>query len=133
MGGVFITPSEITTLPLVPKGENMATFWQEHRLTGENLRERPYSHIYPRLTTKSNVFNIHYRVQTLRNAPSSDPEVWDEGKGHVVAELRGNTLIERFIDLNAAGAVAVDYAIDAGANAESLYRFRVLSAKDFNP
>ena len=135
-GEVFITPSEITTLPLVPQGQTAATitnFWQNHRPTGENLRERPYSHIYPRLTTKSNVFNVHYRVQTLRNPPAADPEIWSESKGQVMAELRGNTLIERFIDLGGTGVVDFALPANASANAESLYRFRVLATKDFNP
>ncbi|HRJ73606.1 MAG TPA: Verru_Chthon cassette protein A, partial [Terrimicrobiaceae bacterium] len=134
-GGVFITPSEITTLPLVPQGQTysgMSAFWNTNRPTGENLRERPYATIYPRLTTKSNVFNIHYRVQTLRQRPGDDPAVWDESKGRTTAELRGSTLVERYIDMNAAGLLG-DFATDASANAESLYRFRILATKDFNP
>lgn len=135
-GEVFITPSEITTLPLIPQGQTTSTmgaFWQNHRPTGENLRERPYSHIYPRLTTKSNVFNVHYRVQTLRNPPGADPALWNENRGRIASELRGSTLIERFIDLNGTGIVDFALPSNAGVNAETLYRFRVLSTKDFNP
>ncbi len=133
---VFITPSEITTLPLVPTGSTLAginTFWNSHRLTGENIKERPYATLYPRLTTKSNTFNIHYRVQTLRKKPGSDPTVWDETQDVVVARLRGNTIIERYIDMNRSDIP--DYALPANASksAESLYRFRILSNQEFNP
>lgn len=133
---VFITPSEITTLPLVPAGSTLAgisTFWNTHRLTGENIKERPYATLYPRLTTKSNVFNIHYYVQTLRKKPGSDPTVWDETQDVTVARLRGNTIIERYIDMNRSDIP--DYALPANANksAESLYRFRILSNQEFSP
>lgn len=131
---VFLTASEITELPLVPVGATAATmtaFWNAHRLTGENMKERPYAVLYPRLTTKSNVFNVHYRVQSLKKKPDSNPEIWDETKDHVIAEFRGNTLIERFIDMNRAGGIP-DYATTPNASAEGLYRFRILSSKEFN-
>ena len=136
-GNVFLTPSEITELPLVPEGRtlaNTAAFWNQHRVTGENIKERPYATIYPRLTTKSNVFNVHYRVQTLRKKPGSDARLWDESKDNVVAQLRGNAIIERFIDMNRTAGVP-DYALPENANktAETLYRFRILSNQEFNP
>src|SRR4029450_3420641 len=57
---LFRSASEICTVDLYPQelsiGTNWATFWQNGgALTGDNMRERPYSHIYPRVTTKSNV------------------------------------------------------------------------------
>ena len=133
-GEVFLTPSEITELFLVPQGEkysSMPSFWHAHRLTGENIRERAYATLYPRLTTKSNVFNVHYRVQTLRKRPGTPPDVWDESRDRVVAELRGNAVIERFLDINRTDLP--DFATDPSATAESLYRFRILSSKEFNP
>jgi hypothetical protein len=137
-GEVFITPSEITELYLVPQlsGETYSTmpaYWNRHRLTGENIKERPYSHIYPRLTTKSNVFNVHYRVQVLRKpkGQDADAKVWNEESARILAEARGNTLIERYIDMNQANIP--DYATDAGVNAEGLYRIRVLLNKEFSP
>lgn len=134
-GEVFLTPSEITEVQLVPEGETyagMPAFWNSHRLTGENIRERSYANIYPRLTTKSNVFDVHYWVEVLRKKPDSKPEEWDEEKDKVVARARGNTVIERYIDMN---LPALDYAnpANASASAESLYRFRILSNKEFNP
>lgn len=135
-GAVFLAPSEITGCYLVPDGggatySTMENFWSAHRTTGEDIRERPYAYIYPRLTTKSNVFNVHYRVQTLRKRPDSNQSVWNEGRDHVIAELRGSTLIERFLDMNRDDIP--DFATDPNASAESLYRFRVLSNKEFNP
>ena len=134
---VFLTPSEITTMRLVPTGEtydSTPAFWNRNRFTGENIKERPYATIYPRLTTKSNVFNVHYRVQTLRKRPGSDAKIWDEGKDAVVAQLRGNAIIERFLDMNRSAGIP-DYALPANANknAETLYRFRILSNQEFNP
>jgi hypothetical protein len=46
----------------------MAAFWNGNRLTGDNLREKPYVDLYSRVTTKSNVFNVHIRVQSLKKA-----------------------------------------------------------------
>lgn len=136
-GGVFLTPSEITTLWLVPEGEtqaSVAAFWNSHRLTGENIKERPYATIYPRITTQSNVFNIHYRAQALRKQPGSDPTLWNEDKDRVVAQLRGNALVERFIDMNRLGGIP-DFALPANADktAGALYRFRILSNQEFQP
>ena len=137
---VFLTPSEITEHYIVAEGEtydSMPAFWNQHRLTGENIRERIYAEIYPRLTTRSNVFNIHYRVQTLRKPPKGDPTIWEEAAGGITSELRGNTVIERYIDMNRKNGIP-DYAqppTTSGdeASAESLYRFRVLSSQEFNP
>ena len=67
---------------LVPEGETLGTksgkdypkmrqFWEKHRLTGDNTKERPYANMQPRLTTKSNVFKVHMIVQTLRNTVSN--------------------------------------------------------------
>jgi len=145
-GALFLSASEIAAIPLIPAGETASgidDFWSRHRMTGDNLKERPYAHLYPRLTTRSNVYNVHYRVQSLRYRPGDAPDVWDETRGSVHAELRGNTLIERYIDMNRSDIP--DYATefpapegddgpdDGPKSAESLYRFRVLSNKEFNP
>lgn len=133
-GEVFISASEVTTMDLVPSGyASSADLWNAFPLTGENIKERPYATIYPRLTTKSNVYNVHYRVQVLRKRPNSDPQIWEENRDTSIAQRRGNTLVERFLDMN---RVAVpDYALpaNAGQSAETLYRFRVLSNQDFVP
>ncbi len=66
-------------------------------LTGDNLRERPYGDLYPRISVKSNVFTVHYRVQQLKNT-GSDPTVWLESKGVILGEDRGSTMVERYLD-----------------------------------
>jgi len=133
-GKVFITPSEITTMDLIPSGySSAADLWNAFPLTGENIKERPYATIYPRLTTKSNVYNVHYRAQVLRKRPGSVPTIWDETKDSIVAQRRGNSIIERYLDMNRTGIP--DYAAtnSVGLSAETLYRFRILSNQEFNP
>ena len=51
---VFKSASEICEINLVPSGTtftaaNMATFWNGKPLTGDNLREKPYADLYPRI------------------------------------------------------------------------------------
>jgi hypothetical protein len=107
-------------------------FWSKNRMTGDNLRELPYNNIYPRLTTKSNTYTVHYRVQMLKKLPGGDQSTWDESKDKVASELRGSTLIERFLDPN---ATYPDYAtaFSTSASLETLYRFRVLQRSQFTP
>ena len=135
-GKLFITPSEITTMDLIPSGglySSAADLWKEFPLTGENIKERPYATIYPRLTTKSNVYNVHYRVQVLRKRPGSDQQVWDEAKDVALAQRRGNSIIERYLDMNRTGIPDYSLPVNAGLTAETLYRFRILSNQEFNP
>jgi uncharacterized protein (TIGR02600 family) len=73
-------------------------FWADHRLTGDNLRERPYSNLYPRVTVRSNVFKLHMVAQTLQKATSENPKSFDSVKDSVTAEWRGSCMIERSID-----------------------------------
>ena len=126
------------------------SFWDYYRLTGDNARERPYARLYSRLTTKSNTFTVHLKVQTLQKR-ISDPnqDTWDEDKDQVTGEYRGSALIERYIDpsdrrfnpndstTKAQGdqlnpdhfgitGTATDHDI-----LEAAYKFRVLSTKQF--
>ena len=115
------------------------SYWEnDHAMTGDNQRERPYAHIFPRTTTKSNVFTVHIWAQSLVKAPATNAEVWDESRDSVTGEYRGSTIIERFIDPN-------DQAFRVGGNAkgdygdpavsqkslEPLYRYRIVSNKAF--
>lgn len=107
---IFLVPQRLPTGDLPPNTsypsvadpapayDDMAAWWENFTLTGDNLREMPYNHIYPRLTTKSNTYTVHYRVQTLRKARGSAPDEWVEGRDRVTAEQRGASLVERFID-----------------------------------
>ena len=80
----FVSASQICDLPLVPQGISAAgvqNFWQTNSMTGDNSLERPYSMIYPRVTTKSNIFTVHVLAQSLKKI-ATDPNqaVWNETK-----------------------------------------------------
>jgi hypothetical protein len=123
-------------------------------LVGDNVRERPYTNIVSRLTTKSNTFNVHYRAQIVRQSPlspttpgmrRSDAEfaIFDSTMDKMVGEYRGSTIIERYVDPN--DARIPDYAslasrgrLNLGTPGEvdtldKFYRFRVVSEKRFAP
>jgi uncharacterized protein (TIGR02600 family) len=110
-------------------------------LTGDNLRERPYNYLYPRLTTKSNTYQIHYRVQTLKQtkmAHSADWTTWkDPGTStgttdKVLGDMRGSAIIERFIDPS--DPKLPDFASPNNKQImDTYYRFRVINSKQFNP
>ena len=116
----FISPSQICDLPLVPLGSStgtittlsggqvsltgLGTFWAANRLTGDNSLERPYSLIYPRVTTQSNTFTIHVRAQSLQKIPSAiePPTTWTEGTDQVTGEYRGSFTVEKYFDPSSA-------------------------------
>ncbi len=99
-------------------------------LTGDNMRELPYGLLYPRLTTKSNSFTVHVKVQTLAKL-RSDPaqNTFKEGTDKITGEFRGSFAIERYIDPS--DPTIPDFAADATASLDSHYRFRILSSKQF--
>src|SRR6476469_4529658 len=69
-----------STIKFKPKYNDMSTrrtFWGSHDMTGDNARERPYAHIYPRLTTKSNVYTVHMRCQAIRKSANSKADEFD--------------------------------------------------------
>ncbi len=117
----------------------LASFWAKNNLTGDNSLERPYAAIYPRLTTKSNVYTVHVRVQTLKKIPKGDQTVFQDGIDQVTSEFRGSFVIERYLDPNTAGfyegGVAVSGSTPEQGAAAVLgpYKFRVLSTKQFAP
>ena len=157
-GLLFRYPSEVCNLFLVPQQlsgaaynpnnpvmptsyDNMMTWWNSMNLTGDNLREEPYDRIYPRLTTKSNNYTVHYRVQVLKKVPGTGTSVWVEGADIVAAEYRGSSLIERYIDPNNPAlnsswdtdTINLNLGGPNHADLSSLYKFRVVSTKKFAP
>lgn len=138
-GGVFLSETEICALPLIPEGAEWsedfeAQYWDTRRLTGDNSREMPYTQLLPRLTTRSNTYTVHFRVQSLRQTPAADPGSWDEERDRVLAEYRGHRMIERYIDPN--DTTIPDYLADPDAEAITLdrfYRWRVLHNQSFAP
>lgn len=128
----------------------LKNWWTNQVMTGDNSREQPYAHILPRATTKSNTFTVHYRVQTLQKAKGTPANEWVDNRDMVVAESRGSTTIERYIDPNPPIAVgqkalpdfaATDSVTDTNGDdvpdsrevIEDYYRFRVLYSKRFDP
>jgi len=139
--GLFRSASEICDVDLYPGStggnttppgvSNWGQFWDtQFAQTGDNMRERPYSHIYPRVTTKSNVFTIHMRCQAIRKSPKSQANVFDEKKDSVVGEYRGSTIIERYIDPNDEALRTYD---EQKSRVDPYYRFRVVATKHFAP
>jgi len=144
---IFLSPSEICTLDLIPTGSTYplsSTFWSAtNSLTGDNSRERPYTTLQPRLTTKSNTFTVHYRVQVLKKVPGTSANQWVEGKDIVASEARGSTLIERYVDPN--DPDIPDFATRTGGNSsrfpslndrmniDNYYRFRIVQSRKFAP
>lgn len=146
--GAFLSASEICDLHIVPQGETpatMASFWNTHRLTGDNLKERVYANLYPRLTTRSNTFTVHVIAQSLRRGASFTPGQWTETPGAVSAEYRGSTTIERFLpdvlSATTGGDLFEDYADNSsrlfGGTAppplDDFYRWRTLRTNQFAP
>jgi hypothetical protein len=153
----FISASEICEIPLVPEDTGVTSaaglpaFWAKNVLTGDNSLERPYAHLYSRLTTKSNTYTVHVWVETVsqgipKTAAADDSKwaQWNEAKGQVAAQYRGSTLIERYIDPQDPRLASFDETydgstvVDANGNItkagtlDPFYRFRVLSTKRFD-
>ena len=139
--GIYLVPQLISPLPAqttYPSGSTppttytgTAAWWNNFRLTGDNTREAPYNDLYPRLTTKSNTFTIHVRVQTLKKIPSTSATQWVEGKDLVTGEYRGSSLVERYIDAD--DSTLPDFAATGAPSAEGYYKMRIVSSKKFAP
>ncbi|NJK91535.1 MAG: Verru_Chthon cassette protein A [Blastochloris sp.] len=138
-GKPFISATEICEIPLVPKGvgsptdtvasleTKLGTFWSNHKLTGDNSLERPYAHIYPRLTTKSNTFNVHVWVQTLKKSRNTGEDQFDGKIDTITGEYRGSFMIERYLDPN------IQSFDESDANAVlGPYKVRVIGSKQLS-
>jgi len=162
---IFRTASEICDIHLVPEEiikrmnfggasasigtytpelEDMENgqYWADHAVVGDNSRERPYSNIYTRLTTKSNTFKVHYRAQVVKQAspPGRDYSRWDEALDTKIAEYRGSTIVERYVEPN--DPDIPDYATEivSGEDDEipvttidEFYKYRVVNPTRFAP
>ena len=104
-GEIFMTESEICEQFLIPEGqawdgtgESMRAFWDAHRLSGDNTLERPYAGLYSRLTTRSNAFRLHYRIQAITKGASSPPNRFDRDNDTIAEDRRGSKSIERVLN-----------------------------------
>jgi uncharacterized protein (TIGR02600 family) len=151
-GDVFRAASQICDMFLYPNdpatantplktydsaNANITGWWAANGdMTSMNGRQEPYNAIYSRITTKSNTYTVHWRVQALHKITvnGSVATVWTDGVDQVTAELRGSTLIERYLDPNANDIP--DYAADTSNSATPLsyfYKWRVANESYFQP
>ena len=78
--------------------------WLTRRITGDNMRERPYNAIYPRVTTRSNVYTVYVKAQALKQTKSTldgSPDTFTEGKDQVESAFQASYTFERYLDPNA--------------------------------
>jgi uncharacterized protein (TIGR02600 family) len=138
-GEIFRSATQISEMHLVRDGENLAdyrsgTMWQGHLMTGDNTKERPYTNLYAKLTTKSNSYTVHVRAQSLRKAASNDPAdwaKWREGRDLQLSEHRGSSLIERYIDPSDPNLP--DFTANPNAVVDLAYRFGRLRPRSSSP
>ncbi len=137
---LYKSPSEICDIYLVPQGytwSDASTFdaiWygDDFAMVGDNVRERPYSDIYPRLTTKSNTYTVHFKVQALKNPTSARQDTWTEATGSVTAEYQGSTTVERYLDPS--NVSIPDYATSSSADSlDNYYQWRTVANQAFTP
>ncbi len=123
-GRFFRTASELCEQYLVPEGESlegMPAFWDAHRLTGDNTRERPYADLYGLVTTKSNSYTTHVIAQAIRKGPGSPPERIAHALDTYSPPFRGEAFLRRVLD--GRDARIPDYLATPDApSLESLYR-----------
>ena len=146
-GDLFRAEAEICSLHLVPDSEggagetveSMPDFYSvaTNGFTGDENRERSYARLLPKLTTRSNTYTIHYRVQVLKQStPGVGANTWHEATDQVLSEQRGSYTIERYIDPN--DPKLLDPVFDSAtqgnledASLEKFYKFRVVEHKKF--
>ena len=148
-GEIFKSASEICDIYLVPTGQAWTTdagaktawYSDSFAMVGDNTRERPYAHLYNKLTTKSNTYTVYYRAEVLkmsRDRELADATTFDTapgGGGKIMAAQRGSALFERYLDptdssYNAAGN---DPAAVGAASLEAKYRARIINSTVFAP
>ena len=114
----------------------MDAFWEKHKLTGDNSKERPYTNMYPRLTVRSNTFKVHVVAQSITKVKGTEPNTFDSLRDKIAGEYRGSVIIERNIAPD--DEDLPDYAreISRGGETDSLdmfYTYRILNEKRFAP
>lgn len=150
-GDIFRVASQICDMFLYPNDPNTANspvvnydsananikgWWAKQTLTSDNGREEPYNAIYSRITTKSNSYTVHWRVQALQkvNNSTANANTWTDGYDRVLSEMRGSTQIERYLDPNATNIP--DYAgtgLNTATPLSNFYKWRVNSETYFQP
>ena len=145
---VFLVPQTINGLNYSPAAtaqplpadasyNSMQSWWSNFQLTGDNGREDPYNQLYPRLTTKSNDFEVHMRVQVLSQNPADRASgTFDTSAGDsIVGEYRGSAIVERYLDPNQTTLpdFATTFPADPTSTVDNYIHYRVVSTKAFAP
>ena len=110
-----------------------------HRLTGDNTKEAPYANLYPRLTTRSNVYKVHFTVQTLQKARSTPVNKFDPDIDQVTSEYRGSAIVERALDMTNPNLQSIRYLTDTSVftdlnkRLDYFYSYRITEIKQFAP
>ena len=107
-------------------------FWSKNTLTGDNVLEAPYNHLYPRLTTQSNTYTVYVQAQSLQVLPNSSLASLPESRIRVNGEFRGSFGLERYIDT---GDTIPDFASSANFSKTlyPYYKFRIKGSRQFLP
>jgi hypothetical protein len=131
--------NKLPALPTDASYASMTAWWKNFKLTGDNGRESPYNQIYPRLTTKSNDFEVHMRVQVLsqtvadRASGNFDTTAGDS----IVGEYRGSAIVERYLDPNQTNPPLPDFATtfptDATSTVDNYVKYRIVNTHAFTP
>src|SRR5262249_38579895 len=122
--------------PYKEADNSMADSWygSDFGAVGDNVRERPYADIYPRLTTKSNTFTVYYTVQVLKN-PAWSRTQWNESTGSVMGTYPGSTSLERYLDPNDPNIPDYGDGSDPTGKPpiDTYYKWRVIANSAFPP
>jgi hypothetical protein len=136
-GSVYVPTSVAPAPPTDALPSDMETWWSNFKLTGDNGRENPYNQIYPRLTTKSNDFQVHMRVQVLSQDPTDRAagNFDSPGGDSIVGEFRGSAIVERYLDPNQTGLpdFATTFPNDPTSTVDNYVRYRILNTHSFTP
>jgi uncharacterized protein (TIGR02600 family) len=131
-----IVPTGTTSITTIETA--LATFWNSPvspappavpttipriSLTGDNSIERPYAITYPRVTSKSNTYQVHIRVQTLAVSTASATAGEFRSSDKTEGEFRGSFIIERYLD-----PTKQTYEL-SGTAALGPYKVRVVNSK----
>lgn len=108
-------------------------FWQKNTLTGDNVLEAPYNHLYPRLTTQSDSYTVYVRAQTLQVAKTSVPGRFSEAQLRITGEYRGSYAVERYIDPDDSSVPDFAQSANFSKTVYPYYKFRIKAAKQFLP
>ena len=113
----------------LPNGVSYLTLDLNPNSTGDNTRERPYAAIYPRVTTRSNTFRVHFIAQSITKSRSAGFDTV-EPNVKIESEYRGSAMIERYLDPREEGLP--DFTTTGSADSlDAHHHFRITETRKF--